>query len=81
MTGEARARWRLCTDTPALQRIRNKLWVPISTVYVFTTAPSNFYVFPAVKSLAIQSMHRRDGAALDDYAGLTWTSTVYLRGR
>jgi len=67
--GEARARWRLCTDTPALQRIRNKLWVPISAVYVFLTAPSDFYVFPAVKSLTIQSTHRRDGAALDVYVG------------
>ena len=68
-TGEARARRRLCIDTPALQRIRNKLWVPISAVYIFTTAPSDFYVFPAVKSLAIQSMHRRDGVALDVYVG------------
>ena len=69
MMGEAHARWRLCTDTPALQRIRNKLWVPISAVYVFTTAPSDFYVFPAVKSLTIQSTHRHDGAALDVYVG------------
>ena len=46
-----------------------ELYGTISLVYRFTPAPSHFFFFTARRSLAIQSTHRRDGAALDAYVG------------
>jgi len=53
----------------------------IPSVYRFTSAPSHFYVFTATKSLATRARTGATAWALSDYAGLTRTSTVYLRGR
>ena len=53
----------------------------VSLVCSFTPAPSNFYVFTAAKSLAPRARIGATARALGDHAGLTRTSTVYLRGR
>ena len=68
-------------NTPDVLGICYELYGTISLVYSFTAAPSHFYVFTATKSLATRAHTGATAWALSDYAGLTRTSTVYLRGR
>ena len=79
--GETRARRQTCKNVPELFGIYYELYGTVSLVYNFTSAPSHFYVFTATKSLAPRARTGATVRVLSDHAGLTRTSTAYLRGR
>ena len=78
---KAYARRQICTNTPDVLGICYELYGTISLVYSFIATPSHFYVFTATKSLAPRARTGATARALSDHAGLTRTSTAYLRGR
>ena len=67
--------------TPDVHGICYETYGTVSLVCNFTPAPSNFYVFTAAKSPAPRACTGATVRALGDYADLTRTSTIYLRGR
>jgi len=79
--GRACARRQICTGTPEVLDNLREHQSTISSVYRSTTAPSHFYFFTAAKSLAPRARTGATARALSDHAGLTRTSTAYLRGR
>ena len=79
--GKACARRQNCTGTPDVHGICYETYGTISLVCSFTPAPSNFYVFTAAKSLAPRARTGATAWTLSGHAGLTRTSTAYLRGR
>ena len=79
--GKSYARWQKCTNTPDELDICYELYSTVSLVFCFTSAPSHFFFFTARRSLAIQSMHRRDGAALDAYVGHPGPLHAKIKGR
>ena len=78
--GKACARRQNCTGTPDILGICYELYGTVSLVYHFTPAPSPFF-FTARRSLAIQTTHRRNGAALDAYVGHPGPLHAKIKGR